>query len=625
MVGSLIAGRYRLDGKIGDGGVAVVYKALDISLEREVAVKILRPEMADNEEVLTRFRREAHAAAKLNHPNIVQIYDTGVEGSTYYIVMEYLPEPDLKRIVKEYAPLPLRKVLEVSIQCARALAYAHKQGLVHRDVKPHNILFTDDGRVKLSDFGIAAAAGEAGLTDSGLVLGTAYYISPEQAQGAPATAQSDIYSLGVVMFECTTGRPPFSGSTPAEIAAKHVRERPPSLRSLNPNITPSAEFVINKAMAREVSRRYRGADELLIDLEKLADGVELDRTGVLGPSSEDATMRLAPAQMAPAAAETVRPVSSQPPLRASVPPPVVTREPERNPGNAALVTGLAVVVGIAALIAVGLLLKYAFYGNQPQRKISVPPVKGMTLAEARTAITTAGLQVGKITYEENETAPQGTVIEQTPNFDEQVEPNAAIALVVSRSKETVTTPNVVGRTVAEATERLQHARLQAGEAEQIFSDTVPNGQIVRQAIAAGTKVEAGTAVDLTVSKGPEQKPEPSTGPTPGGDGNGLAEDPVVDVKQDESYSSANPAERRFLVSIAAMGTQRGQRIQIVKSDDNGRNVTVESPTLDPGASRQYPVKVTGNATIEVYHNDKLVYSEPYPLQSPEGDGGGNGH
>ena len=228
MVGSLVAGRYRLDGVIGEGGVAVVYKAFDITLERDVAVKVLREELVANPESVARFRREAHAAAKLNHPNIVQIYDTGVDDDIYFIVMEYLPEPDLKKIIQEYSPLPLRKVLEVCIQCARALAYAHKQGLVHRDIKPHNILFTNDGRVKLSDFGIAAVIGEHGVTEGGLVLGSAYYISPEQAQGGPATIQSDLYSLGVVMFECLTGRTPFTGASGAEVAAKHVRERPPS-------------------------------------------------------------------------------------------------------------------------------------------------------------------------------------------------------------------------------------------------------------------------------------------------------------------------------------------------------------------------------------------------------------
>lgn len=612
LVGSLLAGRYRLDNRIGEGGVATVYKALDITLEREVAVKVLRPELTDSEEIVGRFRREAHSAAKLNHPNVVQIYDTGVEGSTYYIIMEYLPEPDLKRIIKEYAPLPLRKTLEVSIQAARALAYAHKQGLIHRDVKPHNILFTDDGRVKLSDFGIAAAAGEGGLTDSGLVLGTAYYISPEQAQGAPATVQSDIYSLGVVMFECVTGRPPFTGATPAEIAAKHVRERPPSLRSLNPNITPSAEFVINKSMAREISRRYRGADELLVDLEKLADGIELDRTGVLGPLSEDATMRLAPTQMPAAPAPAPVPT----PQRVSLPAhaPLPSRVPERNPGSVAAATALAVVIAIIALVGVGYLVKQAFYPGQAPRQVQVPSVKGLALAEARQKIEAASLQVGKVTYQEIDGAPEGTVVEQVPDIDQSVEANTQVALVVSRGKQTVTVPNVAARTVAEATERLQGAGLQVGDVEPLFHATIPNGQIIKQAIAAGTKVEAGTGVDLTVSKGPEAKVEP---PPDANGGDQLAEDPQIEIRQDESYSSQSPNERRFIVKISALGTQRGQKIQVVKSDDTGRGIVAESAVLDPGASREVTVKVQGNATIEVYHNGKSVFSEPYPLETTE--------
>ena len=617
LVGSLLAGRYRLDGRIGEGGVATVYKALDITLEREVAVKVLRPELTENEEIVGRFRREAHAAAKLNHPNVVQIYDTGVEGNTYYIVMEYLPEPDLKRIIKEYSPLPLRKVLEVSIQCARALAYAHKQGLVHRDVKPHNILFTDDGRVKLSDFGIAAAAGEGGLTDSGLVLGTAYYISPEQAQGAPATVQSDIYSLGVVMFECITGRPPFTGASPAEIAAKHVRERPPSLRSLNPNITPSAEFVINKAMARETSRRYRGADELLVDLEKLADGIELDRTGVLGPSSEEATMRLAPTQLPLAVGAPPPPMPTVPaPQRPPAPTPTVAppRIPERNPGSVAAATALAVIIAIIALLGVGYLVKQAFYPGQTPRQLQVPSVKGLTLADARAKIEAAGLQVGKITYQEVDGSPDGTVIEQTPDVDKPVEANTPVALVVSRGSQTVTVPNVAGRTVAEATERLQQAGLQVGDVEQIFHHSIPSGQVIKQAIGAGTKVEAGTAIDLTVSKGPETKTQAAPSASASDQ---VAEDPQVEIRQDDSYTGQNANERRFIVKISALGTQRGQKIQVVKSDDTGRGVVVESAVLDPGASREVTVKVQGNAMIEVFHNDKSVFSEPYPLETTQ--------
>lgn len=606
MEGSLIAGRYRLDSRIGEGGLATVYKGLDITLERAVAVKILRPDMADNADALMRFRREAHAAAKLNHPNIVQLFDTGVDGDVYYIVMEYLPEPDLKRIIREYAPLPLRKVLEVSIQAARALAYAHKQGLVHRDVKPHNILFTDDGRVKLSDFGIAAAAGEHGLTEDGQVLGSAYYISPEQAQGGPATAQSDIYSLGVVMFECVTGRVPFTGSTAAEIAAKHVRERPPALRGLNPAITPSAEFVINKAMARETTRRYRSADEMLTDLEKLADGVELDRTGVLGVPSEDATLQLSPTRL-PAA-------EPQPALRPAqvAPGPVLgpqPRAPERAPGSAAAMTVLAVVVAIAALVGVGFLVKVAFYPGQAPRQVAVPPVKGLTLVRAEEELARAGLKRGKVSYVDADTTPEGTVVDQVPGTGEMVEPGAAVDLTVSRGKQTATVPSVTQRTVAEATERLEREGLHVGEIEQIFHESVPAGLVVKQVPAPGLKAEAGTAVDLTVSKGPEEtKTEPA--PPEKGEEEPVADDPVVDIVPDEAFRSDKPGERRLIVKVSAMGTDMGQRIQIVKSDDAGREVV--AATMDAGASREFPLKVVGNATIEVLHNDRSVFSAPAP-------------
>ncbi len=611
MEGSLIAGRYRLDSRIGEGGLATVYRGLDITLERDVAVKILRPEMAENPDAVLRFRREAHAAAKLNHPNIVQLFDTGVDGDIYYIVMEYLPEPDLKRIIREYAPLPLRKVLEVSIQAARALAYAHRQGLVHRDVKPHNILFTDDGRVKLSDFGIAAAAGEHGLTEDGQVLGSAYYISPEQAQGGPATAQSDIYSLGVVMFECVTGRVPFTGATAAEIAAKHVRERPPSLRALNPAITPSAEFVINKAMARETTRRYRTADELLTDLEKLADGVELDRTGVLGVPSEEATLPLSPAQVpvgAPATVPRPSPV---------VPGPVVgapTRAPERAPASVAAMTALAIVVALAALIGVAFLVKQAFYPGQAPRQVAVPPVKGLTQARAEEELAKAGLKRGRITYVEVDTAPEGTVVDQVPGIGEMVEPGSAVDLTISRGKQTATVPNVTQRSVAEATERLEKEGLHVGTVEQIFHESVPVGLVVKQVPGPGLMAELGTPVDLTVSKGPEPtKPEPVT-PANGGD-EAVAENPVVDIVPDETFSSDRPGERRLIVKISAMGTEMGQRIQIVKNDDTGREVV--AATMDAGASREFPLKVVGNATIEVLHNDRSVFSAPAPApESP---------
>ncbi len=234
MEGTILADRYRISSRIGDGGLATVYRATDLRLDRTVAVKILKPQWADDSEVLERFRREARTAAKLTHPNIVQVLDTGVEGDVHFLVMEYLPEHNLKQIITEYAPLPPRKVLQVAICCCQALAEIHRYGLVHGDVKPQNILFTSQGEPKLSDFGIATAVGLTGEGPTGMVMGTAHYISPEQAQGRAIGPQSDLYSLGCVIYETLTGQPPFSGETAVQIAAKHVRQQPPSPRALNP-------------------------------------------------------------------------------------------------------------------------------------------------------------------------------------------------------------------------------------------------------------------------------------------------------------------------------------------------------------------------------------------------------
>ncbi len=283
MEGRILGDRYRVDALIGEGGLALVYRGTDLVLGRTVAIKILRPEYARDPEIVARFRSEARSAARLNHPNIVQIFDTGEEDETYYLVMEYLPEPDLKRIFEHYAPLPRHKVIDVIAQCCRALNYAHRAQIVHRDVKPQNILFTDDGIAKLSDFGIAAAVDQGSLSAEGKVWGSAAYISPEQAQGRPATPQSDIYSLGCVMYEALTGQPPFRAETPAELAAMHVRQRPVAPHIINPKVTAAEEFIVNKAMAKDLARRYQSADEMLADLEKLAASEQLDRTGVCSP------------------------------------------------------------------------------------------------------------------------------------------------------------------------------------------------------------------------------------------------------------------------------------------------------------------------------------------------------
>ncbi len=619
MEGSLIAGRYRVDEQIGEGGVAVVYRGLDISLEREIAIKVLKEEHTSDAEIVSRFQREAHAAAKLNHPNIVQIYDTGSDNGIHFIVMEYLPEPDFKRIIREYAPLPLRKVLQVSIECCRALAYAHRVGIVHRDVKPHNILFTNDGHAKLSDFGIAAITGECGLTDDGMVLGSAHYMSPEQAQGRAMGPQSDLYSLGIVMYEALTGSLPFNGNSAAEIAAKHVQERVPPLHLRNVNMGPSVEFVVGKALMRDLARRYRNANEMLMDLEKLADGVELDQTGILTPNvAEEATVRIS------VPITQTQPPGAVPPRRVAAPSAPEARPVRPSRNNAAMMGVMvgAIILGILALAGVVWLAKVTFYPGQDPKNVQIPMVKGLAEAEAARVLSEAGLQIGHITYVTENDAPAGVVIAQSPEVGATVRTDTRVNITVNKGKEEVTVVNVAGKDLRTAEQLLIAAGLQLGEVERVFSDQVPENEVISQEVAAGARVEEGHGIDLVVSKGPEKEVLPDDGASGetglvnnGGDGNEQVAEPFIEIVPDETYQAARSDERRVIVRVTAQGVQARQEIKIVVSDDVSPRLQLDSRTLKPGDSFEMPVIIRGNAEIEVYRNGTVVHSDSFMLDA----------
>ena len=643
MEGTLIANRYRVEALIGEGGMARVHRGTDTTLERPVAIKVLREELADQEEVVSRFRREAHAAARLSHPYIVQIFDTGVDPQTgwYYIVMEYLPEPDLKQIIEEYAPLPLRKVLEFATQACEALDYAHKAGIVHRDIKPQNILFTDNGQVKLTDFGIAAAAGSAGLTPDGKVLGSAHYISPEQAQGASAGPMSDIYSLGVVLYEALTGRLPFDGESAADIAAMHLRETPPSPRSVNPNISPSTEYVVNKAMARDQQRRYRSAAELLADLRKLSQGAELDQTGVLTPPSmPEATMPLPSAPVGPGPTQPIGPYQRPEPTVA--PPSAVSRPkpPETSPVASAMAgigVGLLILVVIVGVV---LLARAVFYsgGGAPSMK-EVPNLKGLTEQEARAAIQDRGLELGRIDQEHDENQPVGKVTDQYPSPGQMVEAGSKVDLVINLGKEVVSVIDVTGETVPRAHALLEAEGLTLGEVRELSHETVPAGVIFEQDAKPGTQVEKGFAISVSVSTGPEPAPGQGTEPgteTPGtqpGGGEGTqgppqggTMDPVVEVVEDETFTPGNPSMRKFLTKVVAMGETRDQAIQVRWRQQNGGwNVEDLGGPLQPGESKTAGFISEGTVTIEVRQvvdgESRVVFNSTYPVNEPADDGG----
>lgn len=638
MEGTLIAGRYRVDHLIGEGGVALVYRGTDETLDRRVAIKVLRSELSDRQDVVARFRREAHDAAKLNHPNVVQIYDTGVDDGRYYIVMEYLPELNLKEIIKRYAPLPLDKVVEVGTACCDALSYAHRQGLVHRDVKPANVLFTDDGRAKLSDFGIAAAAGEAGLTEDGKVLGSAHYISPEQAQGAPAGPLSDIYSLGVTLYESMTGRLPFDGDTAADIAAQHLRETPRSPRSLNPDVPPAAEFVIMKAMSRDPQRRYRTADEMKADILKLERGMDLDHTGVMQPTP-DATMQL------PRSAQPTGP--RQEPHREIMPPvreyaeqpqapsrPIQRREePEENPARAALVGVGIGLLALLVIVAVVWLMRSAFYSDTQPATLDVPNVRGLTEQEARDAIEARGLIVGDIERRPDDTQPAGRVIEQSPEPGQLVPTASEVDLVVAMGRRDVSVPDVTGTRLDRAQSLLEAAGLTLGRAEEFFHATEPAGIVYDQEPRPGTRVDEGTAISVSVSKGPEEEETPENAVSPDADATTqppaegtvqdddeptrppVRSDPYVDVRQDEGYRPEEPSLRRFQVTVVAKGEEADQDIEVRWRDESGTTLTQElgGGAMQPGQTETVPIRTQGTVTIEVRHNGQVVFTETKPV------------
>ncbi|MCL6581740.1 MAG: Stk1 family PASTA domain-containing Ser/Thr kinase, partial [Firmicutes bacterium] len=286
LLGVVLGGRYEILEKLGAGGMAVVYRAVDTLLQRPVTVKVLRSELAGDEAVVKRFRREAQSAASLSHPNVVGVYDVGRQDDVHYIVMEYVEGKSLKDIIAERGPLPAEEALRIARQICEALRHAHGHHIIHRDVKPHNVLITPEGRAKVTDFGIAGAATTSTVTYPGVLLGTVYYFSPEQAQGKYGDERSDLYALGVVLYEMLTGRVPFEGESPVSVALKQIREEPRPLRELNPRVPPAAERVVLRAMAKAPELRYQSAAEMLKDLDALQRQLAEWRSGRAVPRGQ---------------------------------------------------------------------------------------------------------------------------------------------------------------------------------------------------------------------------------------------------------------------------------------------------------------------------------------------------
>jgi beta-lactam-binding protein with PASTA domain/tRNA A-37 threonylcarbamoyl transferase component Bud32 len=501
----LIDGRYRVVEHVGSGGMAEVYRAEDTHLGRPVALKLLYKRFAQDQEFVERFRREASAAAGLQHPNVVSVYDRGEYDGTYYIAMEYCEGVSLKALILREAPLDTRRAISLTKRILLAARFAHRRGVIHRDLKPHNVIIGPDDAedsVKVADFGIARA-GASEITEVGAIMGTAQYLSPEQAQGRPVNEASDLYSIGVVLFEMVTGRPPFDGDSAVAIALKHVNQPAPSPRELRPEIPPELEAVVVRALAKDPAQRYTDADSFIRDLEvveaHLDSGARSDAqaTAAFAPIVEPPVAVATPTTTTPATAPaTVQaPAQEAPPVSGAPvePPPEEERRSRRRR-----------LLAFAALLALALVAVGGYLLLRPET-VEMPLVLGQTLDSAKTELEAAGFEVD--IDRRTDQAPVDTVFRQVPRAEEQVDEGSTVTVFVSNGPSTAKVPDVIGLAEADARRRLTRARFRPAVQRESSSEVFA-GTVIRSDPGPGVAIERGSKVTLVVSSGPEQATVP---------------------------------------------------------------------------------------------------------------------
>ena len=489
LVGRVIGNRYEIIEKIGEGGMATVYKAKCNILKRYVAVKVLRDEFTTDEEFIKRFNTEAQAAASLTHPNIVSIYDVGHEENIYYIVMELVQGKTLKEIINEDGALPWKWALNVSIQVASALEMAHKNNIVHRDIKPHNIIITEDGIAKVTDFGIAKAVSNSTITAFGTTIGSVHYFSPEHARGGYTDAKSDLYSLGVVMYEMLTGRVPFDADTPVSIALKHMQEKPIEPIKLNPTIPYAVNKIIMKAMEKDPNERYQSATEMLKDLSMALKNPEGDFV-----EQKDFTNQYT--QRIPTLGEQEYIKNDK----------IEDDEEQEEPKNKMskkkkIIITIAIILGIILIPIIGFFGTKALMDAGVPKDVDLPNLVGKTLEEANKEIEGTDITLEQ-TEEFNADVEAGKIISQDPPYVNgyTVKENSTIKIVISKGTEKAVVENVKGKTYEEAVQILEKANLKVERVDQT-SQTVEAGIVIDQEPNGDEEVNAGDTVKLYVSSG----------------------------------------------------------------------------------------------------------------------------
>ncbi len=482
MIGKLLGGRYEIIEKIGDGGMAIVYKAKCHLLNRYVAVKILRSEYTCDQEFVERFNRESQSAARLSHPNIVNVYDVGQEGNIYYIVMEYIKGSTLKQIIRQRGKLDPEEAVNIALQICSALAHAHKNDVIHRDIKPQNIVVTEEGIVKVADFGIARMLNASTITlNNSNIMGSVHYFSPEQARGIYTDVQTDIYSLGIVLYEMVTGTVPFKGETSVSVALKHINDVIKIPDDMVDDIPKSLRDIIEKATRKDKDIRYKTAQEMCVDLKKFIRDPEGDF--VIKPDNSDAPTRI------------MKPVDSND---------TKGRAKKRKKNKNKIMRAIFISSIIIILIAMSIFIVRAIYENYYYvEEVDVPELIGLTEQRAEELLEQKGLNIVIKERAYDKEYEKGTIISQDPEEDAKVKKGTDVKVVVSMGPSTILVPKITSLTERDAIILLKQKGLIPGKIENEHNNSIPENYVFEQNPKEGISVEEGTSIDFKISKGPK--------------------------------------------------------------------------------------------------------------------------
>lgn len=520
---TVLGNRYEIIKKIGDGGMAFVYEARDRLLNRTVAIKVLRPEFVDDQEFLTKFKREAEAVASLSHPNIVNVYDVGEDGKVHYIVMELIEGQNLKDIIKNEGTLDEYTALDITKQIARALGAAHKKGIIHRDIKPHNILISNEGRiVKVADFGIAKAVSSSTMTSTGSVIGSVHYFSPEQAKGKFVGNTTDLYSLGIVLYEMIIGRVPFRGDSPISIALQHINDEIEFTQEEKVAIPQSVRNIIKKLTSKSSADRYQGADELIEDIEYIEKNIDLD---FIKEYDNYATQKIDENELNKAIKmgntnpridyneeDLEEEDEKTPPIKSSK---RKKNKKEDNPKSKKRWKIAAVVLSIILIIQVLVVGKIAssMFGKNKTEEGKAPDFINMELSEAQKVAGDMGINISVRIEEYSSKVSKNHIIDQAPKAGTQINPGDTISVVVSKGEKQTSIPNLVGLTLGEAQSIISENKLSLGTVNYEYNDSHEKDVVLHQSPSSGS-IQAGDKVNLVVSNGPKPVETPKEPETP---------------------------------------------------------------------------------------------------------------